>query len=94
MQLVITEQDYREALDDTKIKRLTTIEKEEILGPDHTVSVIDALPRVLADRVRKMIPDDYQVLEIQIKVALSGTPFGVGVSGDATVKYGPKPASK
>jgi hypothetical protein len=94
MQLVITEKDYEEALGAREVKRLTTVKTEEILGPEHTISVVDALQRVIADRFRKMIPEDYEMREIQIKVAFSGTPFGVGVSGDATVKFMPKGADK
>ena len=93
MQIIITEQDYRDALGSAAAKRLTS-EKEEILGPDDKASVIDALPRVLADRLKKMIPVDYDLLEIQMKITLSGTPFGVGVGGDAIAKFGPKSSHK
>ena len=90
MQVVITEKDYEEALGDSDVKLLAAKKKEEVLGPEPNVAIIDALPRVLAERVRKMIPLDYEVREITIKMTISGTPFGVGIGGDATVKFGPK----
>jgi hypothetical protein len=94
MLLIITENDYKEALSGRDIKKLKGEKAEPTLGPEETKSVLDALPRVIADRFRKMIPEDYEMREIQIKVAISGTPFGVGVAGDATVKFGPKASPK
>ncbi len=93
MQLIITEQDYQEALGSAEVRRLASEKVETILGPERTKSVLEAMPRVIADRFEKMIPEDYEIKEVQIKVAISGTPFGVGISGDATIKFGPK-ASK
>jgi hypothetical protein len=90
MNLVITDQDFENVFDTGEIKRLKSGSTEFILGPDRAASIIDALPRVIAERIRRIIPEDYTVLEIQIKVSLSGTPFGIGVGGDATVKFGPK----
>jgi hypothetical protein len=90
MQVVITEKDYEEALGVPDAKLLAAKKKEEVLGPEPNLAIIDALPRVLAERVRKMIPVDYEIREITIKVIISGTPFGVGVGGDATIKFGPQ----
>ena len=90
MQLIITDEDFRRTLGTEGVERLTARRKEDILGPENTASVLDALPRVIAARVKRMIPEDYEMLEITLKVALSGTPFGVGVAGDATIKFGPK----
>jgi hypothetical protein len=37
-----------------------------------------------------MLPDDYEMSELQLKFSISGAPFGVGVAGEAIVKFGPK----
>jgi hypothetical protein len=71
------------------------VRQEQILGEadDENArahAVFDALPRVIVDRFRKMIPADYEVKQVEIKVQLSGSPFGVGIAGDATVTFGPK----
>lgn len=93
MQLIITNEDYREALGNQQANGLIPSDKEvAVLGPERTNRVLDALPKVLASRFGRMIPDDYEIHQIELKVSLSGTPFGVGVSGDATIKFGP-PAS-
>lgn len=92
MQLILTEQDYEQSLSKAAVRKLRGEKGEAILGPDEAGTVLQALPRVLADRIRRMIPENYEVREIQIKVAFSGAPFGVGVAGDAVVKFGPKAA--
>jgi len=89
MQLVITENDYSEALGSSEAKVLAAKRKEEVLGPESNNAIVDALPKVLADRVKKMIPENYEIKEISIKITISGTPFGVGLAGDASVKFGP-----
>lgn len=94
MQIVISESDYEYALGGEEVKVIAARKKEEVLGPEPNMAIVDALPRVVASRLRKMIPDNYEIREITIKVTVSGTPFGVGVGGDATVKFGPKVASE
>ena len=90
MEIVITEKDYEAALGDSEVKLLVNRRREEVLGSEPNLAILDALPRVIAQRVRKMIPSDYEVREITINLKISGTPFGVGVGGDATIKFGPK----
>jgi hypothetical protein len=41
-----------------------------------------------------MIPSNYEVREITIKMSVSGTPFGIGAAGDATIKFEPKADSE
>lgn len=95
MQITITEGDIADAVGEIGVKQITKPRTEAVLGPEETrASVLDALPKALSQRVRKMIPDDYEIHEIEIKIGLSGTPFGVGISGDATVKFGPQTRSK
>jgi hypothetical protein len=90
MNLIITEHDYEVSLDKAQVKKLKGDEREAILGPDDAADVLDALPKVLADRFRRMLPDDYEMSELQLKFSISGAPFGVGVAGEAIVKFGPK----
>lgn len=100
MNIEITEADfsnvYTKAEIDVEIKGLG----KETLGAPSTEAldrdekrrraVFDALPRVLADKFNKMVPGDWCIKEVILKVNISGKPFGVGVEGDATVKFGPK----
>jgi hypothetical protein len=90
MDMEITEVDYERALGSQIKKQLTITKKESILGDQRSSEVLDLLPKVIADRVSRMIPDDFEIKEISIKVAVSGSPFGVGVNADANVKFARK----
>jgi hypothetical protein len=89
LDITITEDDYASVLGPTTAKRLKSGVVEDTLGPEATDAVIDALPKVIAARFRRMLPEGYEVKEICLTVSLSGSPFGVGLSGDASVKFGP-----
>lgn len=93
MQIQITEKDYNDALGANEVRNLKQSQKEAILGeaPEPaTQAILDALPKVVVERFRRMIPPDYEVQQIELKVKISGHPFGVGIGGEATVKFGPK----
>ena len=91
MQLTISDQDFTDALGAQGVRRITEKKTELVLGPESTRSgVIDAMPRVISERIKKMIPEEFELHEIEIKVSFAGTPFGVGVGGEATVTFGPK----
>src|SRR5262245_17568019 len=95
MQITITEGDIAAAVGDIGVKQITKPRTEAVLGPEESrASVMDALPKAISQRVSRMIPEDYEIREIEIKIGLSGTPFGVGISGDATVTFGPRNAGK
>jgi hypothetical protein len=90
MQLELSEADFSRALGRDAVKRLSQIPQEQVLGEGDVNALFDALPRVLSERFKRMLPSDFEIREITLKVLLSGSPFGVGLSGDATVKFGPK----
>jgi hypothetical protein len=93
MEILVTENDYNEALGTAEVRNLRQVQKEAILGNNAqpgNQAILDALPRVLAERFKKMIPPDYEVQQIELKVQIAGQPFGVGIRGDATVKFGPR----
>jgi len=52
--------------------------------------LVDALPKVLATRLEKMIPDSFELQTIELKVAVDAKLFGTGVAGHAVVKFGRK----
>jgi hypothetical protein len=90
MNLTITEQDFSEALTTLDIERITTSDSVTVLGSEEErQAVIDAMPKVIAKRIQKMLPDGFRIREIEMRFEISGTPFGVGVSGEATVRFGP-----
>ncbi len=92
MQVELTESDFTRALGADAVKRLSREREEHVLGEAETEAVMDAMPKALASRFKRMLPDHFEIREITLKVSLSGKPFGVGMSGDATVKFGPASA--
>jgi len=60
-----------------------------VLGPEDRQTVLDAFPKVIRDRIARMTPPHFEVVEITIKLQLSGKVFGVGVAGDVTAKFAP-----
>jgi hypothetical protein len=63
-----------------------------ILGEDNeaTRAVMDELPKVIARRVKAMIPKDFELRESSLKMQLAGQILGCGVKGEAVIKFGPK----
>jgi hypothetical protein len=51
--------------------------------------LMDALPAIIAQKIRKIVPQDFQVSEVQLKLNVSGKLFGTGVSGDVILKLTP-----
>lgn len=54
-------------------------------------ALFDALPTALAKRFARITPGDYVVAELTLKVLVKGSPFGIGVEGEALVKFVPAP---
>jgi hypothetical protein len=94
LKLEISEKDFEIALGHDETNLLKTDRVETTLGTVQTNAVIDALPKVIADRLKRMIPSDYEVHEVELTVSLSGTPFGIGFGGEATIRFGPKAISR
>lgn len=89
MNITLTERDFAEALDPLELERIKRPENIPVLGPqEDRAAVIDALPKVLSRRLQKMLPKGFVIREVEITVSLSGSPFGVGVDGEATVRFG------
>lgn len=49
----------------------------------------ELLPRVIAKKIEKLIPEGYEVKEISMTVDVSGKVFGSGISGGVNVSFGP-----
>jgi hypothetical protein len=86
---MVSEQDLSVDLQG-KLKSLK--EGKQVLGDHDDVqrALFDALPSVIAERVKAITPRDFVVAELELKLSLGGTIFGVGLSGDVTVKLAPR----
>lgn len=50
----------------------------------------EMLPAVVARKIEKIMPKGYSILEIEVEISIEGKPFGFGIGGSATVRFGPK----
>ena len=92
LELVVNEDDIPV---DTK-NRIRALEKgtkllsgEYVKDIDAKRIIFDALPGVIATRIKSITPNHFNVSEIQLKMTISGQLFGAGVKGDMIVKFAP-----
>ena len=86
--LVIEEDDF----DDLTRSRLSKVsDGAQVLDEETDLrkAVFDQMPAVIAKRLRKIVPADFRVSEIQLQLSLDAKLWGVGVGGDVTVKLVP-----
>jgi hypothetical protein len=93
MQINLTPEDIAEAVDDAELAERIRNQPVVLGGSEEERlrAVYDALPRALARRLRDILPDDFTIHEIEMKFAFSANPLGVGIAGDAVVRFGPRP---
>ena len=60
-----------------------------ILGPEHERALFDALPSVIAKRVRAITPSGFVIAELELELSLEGKICGNGISGNVKVKLAP-----
>ena len=60
-----------------------------ILGPEHERALFDALPSVIAKRVRAITPAGFVIAELELELSLDGKICGTGISGNVKVKLAP-----
>ena len=90
MPLVINETDLPQEARNV----LTALQKgDKVFGRTGDLSldvvVAEFLPKAIAARVRSIVPDGFQVAELEFKMSVEGKLFGCGVAGDVTVKLAP-----
>ena len=97
MDLEVREADFRRLLGKDKTETIFSGgdvllgEKEAVRAAEQAKEkVLELLPSVLAQQLRSMVPEGFDVSEISFKCSLSGKPFGIGVSGDINVKFAKK----
>lgn len=66
----------------------TSTETVPSKGVDDNEEIIrKSLPKVIANKVEKMVPDGFELTGLSFTGQISGTPFGVGVSGSVTASF-------
>jgi hypothetical protein len=90
MQITLGPSDFAEAVSDKQLQEQLSNQPIILGGEEERVrAVYDALPRALARRLRQILPEGFDITEIEMKVTFSGNPLGVGIAGDALVRFGP-----
>ncbi len=83
MLLEISEKDFEAAIQDIGIA--TDIEGgTRHLGGDVVASISEYLPKVIAHKVSRMVPEGFVVAKVSIKMELAGKVFGCGVAGEVS----------
>jgi len=77
--------DRREA-DKTALKAELLATRKLGEEPDTERRIIDLLPKVIAERVKQIIPDDFELAELELKFEVQGKLFGAGVGGEVVAK--------
>jgi len=88
MKLHLTEKDFEKALGKdwiaTRVEGTGDVLAEgvdRITDAEKRREILDALPTVLANRIRNLLPKEFRVREIHLGIDLEGKPFGVGIGG-------------
>lgn len=60
----------------------------QVLGEQEQVSraILDMLPTVIAERIQKVIPRDFELSELELRFDVQGKLFGAGVGGEVVAK--------
>lgn len=89
LRMVVTEQDFDPAI---RARAKALKEGHEVLGPEENeleTFLTSVLPAALIEKVRKVLPSEFQLKELEFKVEVKGMPFGIGLGGEIGVKIGP-----
>jgi len=93
LKIIITEKDFAKITEKSQIEEKIIESQEEILdndaSPEHE-ELFQALPKVLVAKIRDIMPEGFKIKEIEIKIDVEGKPFGIGLGGEATLRFGPK----
>ena len=85
LRIIVREPDIPKAIS----AQVTAVQKHrKVLGEDDKSAqewILEALPGVIARRIGPMLPADFELAEMQMKVTVEGKPFGIGVGGEVLV---------
>jgi hypothetical protein len=88
LRLVVTEED----LDPRTRGVLRSLsDGAEVYGSSDNAeaALFDALPTVIAKKLRSITPPDFVISEVQMKFTVDAKIAGTGLSGDVSVKFAP-----
>lgn len=72
---------------DTSSQKNVNISNSAFATQDNAETVRKNLPKVIANKVKEMVPDGFELTELSFTGEISGKPFGVGVSGSVTATF-------
>jgi hypothetical protein len=93
IRLEINESDVDEAEKNKLKKELlatrTLGEKEQI-----DRKILDLLPKVIAERLKQVIPADFEISELEFKFEVEGKLFGSGIGGEVVARLRKRPTTQ
>lgn len=86
--LIITEKDLPA---DVRSVIAAEHDSTELLGgSDATQAIFDAMPGIIARRLKRLVPGDFKLAEIEMKLVLDVEIPGFKCGGDITIKLQPE----
>ena len=92
MRVTLTDKDFEGAL--SKSQLANVVGPDAHLGPETANAMEEMLPRVLVAKFKAMLPAEFVIQSIELKVEVGGRVFGCGLTGEATVTFGPGESRK
>jgi hypothetical protein len=68
--------------------------RNRVLSDGDTGAVMKYFPKMVANRLKEMVPESFVIAAVELEFAVSGSVFGNGVSGKGKVVFSPKAAVK
>jgi hypothetical protein len=68
--------------------------RNSVLSDGDTGVVMKYFPKMVANRLKEMVPDNFVIAAVELEFAVSGSVFGNGVAGRGKVVFSPKIAMK
>lgn len=86
MRLELVEEDFEDALTAADVQRMLRPGTRHLSETKET-TLFELLPKVVAHKLRKHLPDEFELQEIEVTAELAGKVFGCGLSGNLTVRF-------
>lgn len=88
--LLYIDEDNLNIKEKSEIKAI--LKGEEVLGIKDEIKKIiyNTIPKAVTNGIESIVPENYELNEIQIKFQLAGEYFGLKIGGDVSIKISPK----
>lgn len=89
-ELTLIEEDFEEISGRDASGLLVLGEEKETSQKPPSAIIQEIAPRVISRKLKKLVPQDYQLTQVRMDVKVKGAIFGQEVSGTVQVTFSPK----